>query len=267
MPSLSKRDEYTFVPGISSHQHSVLTKAYSDAIFLALNALHPPPSISPDEGATAFNRYFPPHTQSIVNRVFNTIVGGNINSGNAAFQHLLIDVNDHNNLCGTTGLSNFINRNGTIITICPEFWTYIGDLPERSCADLPDDIVSWQMVFPGDSILNMLLGYVGETSLANIQLINYGLKNIEAGYTYTGAANAIAIKTFSPDHAVHSITNYAWYALVSDFVRKFQIHIAVVNFKQELYWSSKCGRSFRAPVNARENASGRCFGAECPPDY
>ena len=213
--SLLKRDEYIFVPGISNHQHSVLTKAFSDAIFLALNAVRPPSSLPLMSRVQMFSRYFPYGSEDIVDGVYLSIVGSKVHSGNQAFSHLLVDTNDHNHVCETTGLKNWVNRNGTIVTVCPAFWTYIGDLPERTCADLPDDVVSWQMTFPGHAILIMLLGFVSETGLTEEKLEDYTLHNIETRVAYSGPQNAIEINQLAPDKAAYSIPNYAWYALVS----------------------------------------------------
>ena len=210
-----KRDEYIFVPGISDHRHSVLTKAFSDAIFLALNAVRPPASIDIMSRVQMFNRYFLEQNVDTVDGVYLSIVGSKVHEGNSAFSHLLVDTNDHNHVCDTAGLANWINRNGTIITVCPAFWTYIGDLPERTCADIPDDIISWQMTFPGHAVLTLLLTYAGETGLAGEKLKDYTMTNIETKHTYSGAANALAIRHFAPEHAVLSAQNYAWYALVS----------------------------------------------------
>ena len=166
-----------------------------------------------------FEKYFPPGTEETVEAVFKSIVGDNIHTGSTAFSRLLVDVNDSNNVCGLAGTNfqNYVNRNGTIITICPLFWEKFGDQPERTCADLPDDIVSWQMVFAGDAILNMVLGYIGTQAVNDKDVINF---HVQSSLDYTGPANAMYIRAKFPDTAIYSLSNYDWYAIVSETRRR-----------------------------------------------
>ncbi|KAL6719017.1 hypothetical protein ACLMJK_003252 [Lecanora helva] len=206
---VSGNRQLTYVPGISKHQHDVLTKAFNDAIFLALNALHPPDSIPLQQLEIIYNKYFPPEDRDIVTFIYNQIVGDNIHSGNPSFAHLLVDVNDSDHICETT--KDYMARNGSIITVCESFWTKIGDQPARTCADLPDDIVSWQMTFPGDSLFHLLIGYVGEKAIDRESITNWQV--LKEGYT--GAAAAMWIRNYTPEVSRHSLVNYDWYALVS----------------------------------------------------
>lgn len=214
--SLAKRDIYTFVPGATEVQRATLIKAFSDAIFLALNALRPPQHLGEGQQLEILNKYFPLQDRDTVERIYNSIIGYNPHVGSAAFGHLVIDAIDTEHLCPPTGSYNFMVLTGTTITVCPDFWTYIGNFPPRECSDIPEDITSWRMAFPGDSIFHMLIAYVGKEAVAGHSLANYGVaKDPATNPTYTGAANAFYIRFFAPDKAKLSVTNYEWYALVS----------------------------------------------------
>lgn len=207
---------YIFVPGVTETQQAVLTKAFGDAIFLAKNALRPPQHISEVQQLEILNKYFPLQDRDTVERMFNTIIGYNPDAGSAAFGQLVIDATDTENRCPPTGSFNFMVLEGTTIAVCPDFWTYIGNFPPRECSDLPEDIMSWRMTFPGDSIFHMLIAYVGRGAVEGHSLVNYGVaRDPKTDATYTGAANAFFIRLFAPDKAKLSVTNYDWYALVS----------------------------------------------------
>lgn len=68
------------------------------------------------------------------------------------------------------------------------------------------------MTFPGDTILNLLIGYVGEKAIEGQDIVNW---MIDDKRSHTGAANAMYIKYHTEDKAVLSAMNYNWYALVS----------------------------------------------------
>lgn len=113
-----------------------------------------------------------------------------------------------------------MNLNGTAITVCPVFWEYIGRFPLRACSDIPDDIVSWQMTFPGDTIFHLLLSYVGIGAIDGLSITDWqmaGAKATDPVPDYSGAAQAMMIRVQASDKAVMSVTNYDWYALVSPF--------------------------------------------------
>lgn len=207
---------YAFVPGVTEVQRGILTKAFNDAIFLALNALRPPQHIGVGQQLDIFNKYFPLQDRETVERVYNSIIGYNPHIGSAAFGHLAIDATDTEHHCPPNGSYNFMVLTGTTIAVCPDFWTYIGNFPPRECSDIPEDIMSWRMTFPGDSIFHMLIAYVGREAVAGHSLVNYGVaRDPKTDHTYTGAANAFFIRFFAPDKAKLSVTNYDWYALVS----------------------------------------------------
>ena len=217
---MQKREEFTFIPGITTIQYAVLTQAFSDAIFLALNAIEPPTAMPIEQRNRIFNNYFPPDAQEIIQHMYSGIVGGDIHRGSAVFSHLVVDVNDSSNICNVNGVSNYINRNGTIITVCPKFWTSLGDLPAKTCADLSGDIVSWQMASPGSAIFALLLGYIGENAIEGKSIIYYSIKDQKVNFEYTGPALAMGIRRAAPDFAKVSVTNYEWYALVSYLLSK-----------------------------------------------
>jgi len=207
---------YTFVPGVTDAQHAILTKAFTDAIFLALNALRPPQRMHESQQIYIFNKYFPLQDRETVEGIYNSIIGYNPHTGSAAFGHLVIDATDSENHCPPNGSYNLMVLSGKTIAVCPDFWTYIGNFPSRECSDIPEDIMSWRMTFPGDSIFHMLIAYVGRRAVVGHHLVNYGVARDPAtNPMYTGAANAFFIRGHAPDIAKLSVTNYDWYALVS----------------------------------------------------
>ena len=210
--SLVKRDIFTFVPGISDTQYNILTKAYTDAIFLANNALNPPLSVDSRTREWIFNKYFPPNVEDTVLSIYDAIVGDDSVFGNKTFSHLLVDVHDSNGNCERDPAKNYVNREGSIITICPNFWDGVGDQAEKECSELPQEIVSWQMTFPGDTIFNLLIGFAGQKAIDGKDIVNW---QIDDARSHTGAANAMYIRFHTEDTTILSAMNYNWYALVS----------------------------------------------------
>lgn len=117
---------YSFATGISNPQHVVMTRAYGDAIFLALNALNPPSSITASQQAHIFEKYFLRGTRSTVEAVYRRIVGSNTHGGYSNFSDFTVDGNDGNGVCISVDDNKFIQLDGTIITVCPKFWAYLG---------------------------------------------------------------------------------------------------------------------------------------------
>ncbi len=215
--SLPKRDRYTYIPGIRSSQQAILDQAFSDAIFLAVNVREPPESVPYELQKSIFNKYFPPDAVPVASDIFNRIVGGNSHTGNADFARLLVDVNDSHNVCANDKAKNYINRDGNLIRICPNFWS---DVTKKTCAELPENIVSWQMTFPGDAIFNMLLGYIGTKAIEGKNIENYYLNPIKKGApSYTGPALAMYIRAHKPEFTIFSAMNYEWYAMVGGLLQ------------------------------------------------
>lgn len=105
---------------------------------------------------------------------------------------------------------------GDTISVCPDFWTYVGDFPARECADLVENVVSWRMFFPGHAMLDMLIAYVGRGAVDGQDLVNFGIMlDPKQHPRYTGPANAYYIRGHAPEKARFSVGNYEWYAAVS----------------------------------------------------
>ncbi|KAL6717716.1 hypothetical protein ACLMJK_005631 [Lecanora helva] len=204
---------YKFAPVINSHQQAILIEAFSDAIFLALNALNPPSTIPISQQRSIFDKYFPLQSKSAVDSVFESIVGGNVHTGNAAFAHLLVTVTDSNNLCSGEGVEKYMSRSDLTIVVCSPFWTAFGKVREKTCADISENIMSWPMSTSGDVVLNMLIGLIGSRSFGNNASEIF---NAQSEFTYTGPASAFYTRSKFPDTAIHSVANYDWYALIND---------------------------------------------------
>lgn len=106
---------------------------------------------------------------------------------------------------------------GDVISVCPDFWTYVGYSTPRECSDLVEDVVSWRMFFPGHAMLDMLIAYVGRGAVEGRDLVNFGVRlDPKKGHlSHTGAANAYYIRGHAPEKARFSVGNYEWYAAVS----------------------------------------------------
>lgn len=127
-----------------------------------------------------------------------------------------MDTNDYNKVCPEDTKSRlYMHLNDTTITVCPDFWKYIGNAPLRTCADLHENIVSWEMTFAGDLIHHMLLSYIGEKAVFGKNIVNWQIpKANPSDPDFTGALNALFVRKQTPGLAKWSESNYTWYALV-----------------------------------------------------
>ena len=133
---------YSYVLPISAYQRSVLNQAFDDAITIAALAttISKGPTINA-QNQQIFAKYFQPQDMNLVMSIINQIVGGNTHTGNTTLSTIAVDVNDNRNTCPSPGDGDFyfldIDRDG-YIAVCPDFWTYSGNLPPTQCSDLGD---------------------------------------------------------------------------------------------------------------------------------
>ena len=159
MSSLQERDRYNY-EGLheTPYQLQTLNQAYSDAITLALLALNPPSTISPDTANQIYEKYFPQADKATVMKVYETIIGGNTHTGNAKFGQVTVDLEDSKRVCPPPGHGYYTSTDAQYyITICPDFWNgAFTELPYCSAAAV-DSISSQQMMIPGSSMLIMFV--------------------------------------------------------------------------------------------------------------
>ena len=139
------------------------------------------------------------------------MVGGKVHTGNVAFSHFAIKITNDNKTCSTDGSENYINRNGTTLAMCPNFWTAFGNPQGKTCNDFSEDILSWQMESSGGVILHALMSLIGQTTFSGNTSLSF---EAQSSLSYSGPASAINIRTKYPSSAMYSVTNYDWYALV-----------------------------------------------------
>ena len=134
-----------------------------------------------------------------------------MHTGNVAFSHFTIEITNHNGTCLTGGSENYVNRNGTTLAIYPKFWTSLGNPQGKTCSDIPEDILSWQMETSGGVIFHALMSLIGQTTFSGNASLSF---EAQSALSYSGPTNAINIRTKYPSSAMYSVTNYDWYALV-----------------------------------------------------
>lgn len=158
MSSLQERDRYNYVGVYDNSRLPILNQAYSDAITLALLAMNPPSTISPDTANQIYEKYFPQSDKATVMKVYQNIIGGNTHTGNAQFSQVTVDLADAQGICPPSGSGFYANTDSQFsITICPDFWTDgYGKLPYCSAVAV-DSILSEQMITPGSAMLKMFV--------------------------------------------------------------------------------------------------------------
>ena len=144
---------------IEPRQREVLDKAFIVSLEMAQAVLQPK-GIPPKTADKIFEKYFSISERTAVHAVFKNIVGSTYpRAGNPKFADVTVDTVNSTGVCPPLSeekdrTAYYINTDGhSTMTVCSDFWLYIGNWPETTCQDV-GEIVSHVMNVPGASILH-----------------------------------------------------------------------------------------------------------------
>lgn len=156
---LSRTNVYKYTGPMNPFEREVLDKAFIVALEMAQIARQPK-DIPAKTADSIFAKYFPTSDRAVVMQVFRNIVGPTYpRQGNPKFVNITVDVANTTGVCppqsnetGRTLFEAYTDAHSTI-SVCPDFWPYIGNWPEPSCQDV-GSIVNHIMNVPGALILH-----------------------------------------------------------------------------------------------------------------